>query len=217
MKTLNVIILCVIGAIALILAATNKSMLTSKEAFIDQYTTTSPGNTLVASSPSLYTAASQAASLMSFVPDITSTYNPTKTIIVFPTPSQTWLIDYQTHLRSAIMRSLDNLLTPPNSIMLFTEPNFRGRIVILPFGYLSGAGATAVFLDTDQEHALLFTEILKFSKPAGANTFSCIVPPKHKCIIGFKNDAPSLDLAEGSHATLIAPTAISNIQVTREI
>ena len=220
MNTLNIIVICFIAAAALILISLRPPSLSSQidtETFTDDaaLNTKGPGTALMSSASSLAAAAKQCSILTSFVPDVGTTYNADKSIAVFPAPSQTWLLEYQTHLRKTIVETLNSLLVPPNALMIFTLPNFTGRSIIIPFGFLANVGSTATFTNTNTGHVLLFSEILKLPKPAGGNTFSCVVPKNYKAKIGFNNNAPPLELPEGAHATLTAPDFIISLQITK--
>ena len=223
MNTLNIILICAIAA-TFLLAFTLKIGKDKDERLNQEHFETTPdkptqtrgaGATLIASASSITAAANQAATLISFVPDVGSTYNADKSVAIFPSPSQTWLLDYQTQLRNVLSSTLDNVLSPPNTLLVFTEPNFLGRAVFLPFSYLPNIGSSATFINTNAGHAILFSEILQLPKPVGGNTFSCVVPSKHKAIIGFANEAPSLEIPEGAHAALVAPTQIASVQIVR--
>jgi hypothetical protein len=215
METFQIIIVCLLGSIILLIL-TIKFPFKFKESYSEEPLLSSPGNTVVSAASSLDDAAKRAAEFFKFIPGAGgANYSPDKTIRMFPNPSQTWLLDYQTHMRKAVIKALDTLLMPPNTLCIFTAPNFGGNIVIVPYGHLSLSGATAVFTNKEQGHIILFKEILKFTRPVGGNGFSCVVPTGFKVEIGFENGAPTLKLPEGAHASLTAPAPFANISISK--
>jgi len=146
--------------------------------------------------------------LLAFTPGLSSG----KDIIVYPRPSKAWTNTYEVNKRKLCIETINKYFIFPNTLHIFTEPSFQGRMTIIPFDPIPKNQSFKISAD-EVNHMVLFKEYLKFRTTTG-NPYSCIVPNGYKVIIKYEgSELPDSVLESGPHATIVCPSTIFSITI----
>jgi hypothetical protein len=156
--------------------------------------------------------------LLAFTPSLNGpNQNEDRSILVYPPPSDTWLTSYDANIRRLSVETTNKFFLTPLTLYIFTQANFEGRLVMIPFDPLPlGPEHKIHMAATDRSISALFNIYLKPSEEKGY-TFSCVVPKDYKITFIFDGtDIPPTELKSGAHMNVSAYSAIFSITIVRD-
>jgi len=190
--------LALIGAIVLI-AWTMKTYKMGKESFDNASGVL--GDIVLGNASDLGDVSALTSRILNFIPRAGALYNVDKSVVIAPDAGATWILDYNNHLRRALSACVENILTPPNTLVICCGANFgKGRVVFIPVneeGVVNGG--------------VLYSELLK--NAASNFVFSCVVPAGWVARFKYEGIVNTQDLQEGVHASVMAPGSIKEISL----
>ena len=116
-----------------------------------------------------------------------------------------WKSRFQDHLNSAFNSYLTNILSFPETIVLFSEKNFQGHIIYIPL-------SNEKKLPYAIEDPLIYKKYVRWEPPS--KIISLIVPKGKKLTIYFQNDnIPKKSTTDGLVRELVLPDIIRTIEI----
>ena len=171
----------------------------------------------VVSSRSLLTDnyAMYASKILGFVPGSGgSFYNADKSIVVYPQPSATWLSLYNNAIKQVAMNTVNMYFATPNTLFIFDQPGFQGKMVIIPFDPIPKGQHQE--LTSNSANALLFVQHL--GTITSGKIFSCVVPNNYRIQFIFEgSQAPTNAMKAGGYHAITCPTSIRRIMIEPDI
>lgn len=205
LSTLQIILICLLTAFGLVIWTLRSPTptLAQEDHFLNEVGDFVSTGAFVLADYSAYVS-----NLLAFVPGQKTTSN----MILFPKPTSTWLSSHEAHKKQLCIDTINKFFTTPFTIYVFTENNFQGKLVMIPFEPIP-VGQKIYMSAAQPAHSALFQMHLVL--PSSTKTvFSCVVPKDHKVSFGFDvSNAEPLVLIEGAHPTIICYNSIFSITI----
>ena len=205
MQTVQIIILCCLFAIVSV-----GLLVQQRKGIIEKYVNNLLSDFVSTGTFNQKELNTYAGNLMHFVPGRNYSAD-TNNILMFPEPTPTWISRYQVSIRQSCMDFINDFVKLPCTLFFFSEPNFQGRLVMVPFDPIP-INQSLELSKVNIKNALLFSKYIYYDE---GSTISCVVPSKYAIEIFFDDsNVPSVSLVNGPHNTVSCPKPIIKIAIS---